>query len=100
MLDESFHSDHFGEGSKLKRAPKETNERSNNPLDLVSSSDDDGAVIIRADIYCAGIECEGIADFSEKDLQKNVAEENFASHMVRFAPDMYSSSKIQANCIG
>ena len=57
-----LHSDHFGEGSKLKRAPKETNERSNNPLDLVSSSDDDGAVIIRADIYCAVIECEGIAD--------------------------------------
>ena len=58
-----LHSDHFGEGSKLKRAPKETNERSNNPLDLVSSSDDDGAVIIRADIYCAVIECEGIAEF-------------------------------------
>lgn len=58
-----LHSDHFGEGSKLKRAPKETNERSNNPLDLVSSSDDDGAVIIRSDIYCAVIECEGIAEF-------------------------------------
>jgi hypothetical protein len=74
-----LHSDHFGEGSKLKRAPKETNERSNNPLDVVSSSDDDGAVIIRADIYCAVIECEGIAEFFCEGSTKKCSGRKFCS---------------------
>jgi hypothetical protein len=74
-----LHSDHFGEGSKLKRASKETNGRSNNPLDVVSSSDDDGAVIIRADIYCAVIECEGIAEFFCEGSTKKCSGRKFCS---------------------